>query len=73
MSETRPTTAIGQGSTTSLRTPGRPDSRPSAAAREHGWNELFAESYPHAGGPQHVALFLENHEGFEVEIVAPTP
>lgn len=42
-------------------------------ARDQGWNELFADSYPHAGGPQHVALFLENQEGFEVEIVAPTP
>lgn len=37
---------------------------------EHGWRELFADRYPHAGGPQHTALFLENAEGFEVEIVA---
>lgn len=36
----------------------------------HGWTELFADRYPHAGGPQHTALFLENAEGFEVEIVA---
>ena len=35
----------------------------------HGWTELFADKYPHAGGPEHTALFLENSEGFEVEIV----
>ena len=34
-----------------------------------GWRELFADRYPHAGGPSHTALFLENSEGFEVEIV----
>lgn len=42
-----------------------------AQARAHGWRELFAERYPHAGGPTHTALFLENIQGFEVEIVAP--
>lgn len=36
----------------------------------HGWRELFADRYPHAGGPEHTALFIENVEGFEVEIVA---
>lgn len=36
----------------------------------YGWNELFSENYPHAGGEQHTALYLENAEGFEVEIVA---
>ena len=35
----------------------------------HGWTELFADKYPHAGGPKHTALFLENSEGFELEIV----
>ena len=30
---------------------------------------MFADKYPHAGGPEHTALFLENSEGFEVEIV----
>lgn len=38
-------------------------------AADHGWRELFADRYPHAGGPSHRALFLENAEGFEVEIV----
>lgn len=41
-----------------------------AEAAEHGWRELFAGAYPHAGGEQHVALFLENDQGFEVELVA---
>ncbi len=36
----------------------------------HGWTELFAERYPHAGGSRHTALFIENAEGFELEIVA---
>jgi hypothetical protein len=40
------------------------------AAAEHGWSELYAERYPHAGGDDHVALYLENSEGFEVEVVA---
>ncbi|UEJ81166.1 VOC family protein [Brachybacterium halotolerans subsp. kimchii] len=39
-------------------------------APEHGWSELFAEAYPHAGGPEHTAPFLENAQGFEMEIVA---
>lgn len=43
-----------------------------ADADAHGWRELFAEQYPHAGGPRHVALFLENTQGFEVELVART-
>lgn len=37
---------------------------------DHGWTELFAERYPHAGGAAHTALFLENSQGFEIEIVA---
>lgn len=39
-------------------------------AEQHGWVELFADRYPHAGGAGHAALFLENCQGFEVEIVA---
>lgn len=41
-----------------------------AGCAEHGWSELFAGDYPHAGGPEHVALFVENAQGFEIEIVA---
>jgi hypothetical protein len=40
-----------------------------AESSAHGWHELFADRYPHAGGQQHTALFLESSEGFEVEIV----
>ena len=36
----------------------------------HGWRELFAETYPHAGGPDHVALYVENAQGFEIEVVS---
>jgi hypothetical protein len=39
------------------------------ASTEHGWHELFAARYPHAGGEQHTALYLESSEGFEVELV----
>ncbi len=41
-----------------------------AQAFEHGWIELFAQKFPHAGGEEHYALYLEDAEGFEVEIVA---
>lgn len=38
-----------------------------------GWRELFADRYPHAGGPEQEALYLENAEGVEVElVVAPS-
>jgi len=40
-----------------------------AESSEHGWHELFADRYPHAGGEQHTALYVENSEGFEVEVV----
>jgi len=40
-----------------------------AESSSHGWHELFSDRYPHAGGEQHTALFLESSEGFEVEVV----
>ena len=40
-----------------------------AESTEHGWHEMYADRYPHAGGEQHVALYLESSEGFEVEVV----
>lgn len=43
-----------------------------AAASEHGWHPLYHERYPHAGGPDHYAGWLENAEGFKVEVVAET-
>jgi len=41
-----------------------------ARARRHGWMPLFADRYPHAGGPEHYAAYLANSDGFEVELVA---
>ena len=40
-------------------------------APEHGWTLMFADRHPHAGGPQQYAAYLENSDGFEVELVAP--
>ena len=39
-------------------------------AAEHGWTLLFADRHPYAGGPEHYAAYLENTDGFEVELVA---
>ncbi|POH57765.1 glyoxalase [Arthrobacter glacialis] len=36
----------------------------------HGWRPLFAEKYPHAGGPENYAAYLVNSDGFEVELIA---
>lgn len=41
-----------------------------AEAPEHGWTPLYADRYPHAGGPEHVAAWLENAAGFKIEVVA---
>lgn len=41
-----------------------------AEAGEHGWRALYQERYPHAGGPQHYAGWVENTDGFKAEIVA---
>ncbi|MYT68299.1 MULTISPECIES: VOC family protein [unclassified Streptomyces] len=39
-------------------------------ALEHGWTLLFPDRHPHAGGPQQHAAYLENSDGFEIELVA---
>ncbi|WP_031002252.1 VOC family protein [Streptomyces sp. NRRL F-5727] len=41
-----------------------------AEAAEHGWHLLFPDLHPHAGGPRQYAAYLENDDGFEVELVA---
>jgi catechol 2,3-dioxygenase-like lactoylglutathione lyase family enzyme len=41
-----------------------------ADAEQHGWTLLFADRHPHAGGPSHYAAYMENSDGFEVELVA---
>ncbi|TFD49900.1 glyoxalase [Cryobacterium sp. Hh7] len=38
-------------------------------AIDHGWSSLYADRYPHAGGPDHYAAYLENEAGFKVEVV----
>ncbi|MGW7421255.1 VOC family protein [Streptomyces sp. NPDC054813] len=39
-------------------------------ATGHGWELLFTDRHPYAGGPGHYAAYLENGDGFEVELVA---
>ncbi|GAA6524487.1 MGMT family protein [Intrasporangium sp. DVR] len=41
-----------------------------AARAEGGWELMFADRHPFAGGPDHYAAYLENDAGFEVELVA---
>ncbi len=41
-----------------------------AEAPRHGWQLVFADRHPHAGGPDHYAAYLENQDGFEIELVA---
>jgi hypothetical protein len=33
---------------------------------------MFADRHPHAGGEGHYAAYLENADGFEAELVAPS-
>lgn len=37
----------------------------------HGWRLMFADRHPYAGGTQHYAAYLEDQDGYEVELVAP--
>lgn len=41
-----------------------------ADAPGHGWQPLYQDRYPHAGGPGHYAGWLANEAGFKVELVA---
>ncbi len=41
-----------------------------AEAGGHGWRLLFADRHPFAGGSDQYAAYLENNDGFEVELVA---
>ncbi|GAA1928148.1 hypothetical protein GCM10009775_20280 [Microbacterium aoyamense] len=40
-----------------------------ADAPAHGWAPLYHDRYPHAGGADHYAGWLENSAGFKVEVV----
>jgi catechol 2,3-dioxygenase-like lactoylglutathione lyase family enzyme len=39
-------------------------------ASQHGWRLLFGDRHPYAGGPDHYAAYLEDRDGYEVELVA---
>ena len=41
-----------------------------AAAQQHGWRLMFPDQHPYAGGADHYAAYLENADGFEIELVA---
>jgi hypothetical protein len=41
-------------------------------SRQYGWNLLFAEQHPYAGGTNHYAAYLTNDDEFQVELVAGT-
>jgi catechol 2,3-dioxygenase-like lactoylglutathione lyase family enzyme len=43
------------------------------ASQQHGWNLMFAEQHPYAGGENHYAAYLANADGYQVELVASTP
>jgi catechol 2,3-dioxygenase-like lactoylglutathione lyase family enzyme len=42
-------------------------------AGSHGWRLLFSDRHPYAGGADHYAAYMENADGFEVELVAADP
>jgi catechol 2,3-dioxygenase-like lactoylglutathione lyase family enzyme len=42
-------------------------------APDHGWRLLYPDRHPFAGGDNHYAGYLENRDGYEVELVAPAP
>lgn len=44
--------------------------RMAAEAPGHGWELLFADRHPHAGGPDTYAAYLADRQGYEVELVA---
>jgi catechol 2,3-dioxygenase-like lactoylglutathione lyase family enzyme len=41
-----------------------------AEAPAHGWTLLFRDRHPFAGGPDHRAAYLEDADGYEVELVS---
>jgi catechol 2,3-dioxygenase-like lactoylglutathione lyase family enzyme len=41
-----------------------------ARAPRHGWELMFADRHPHAGGPDHYAAYLHNSDGYQAELVA---
>lgn len=41
-----------------------------AEAPGHGWSLMFPDRHPYAGGPEVYAAYLEDRDGYEVELVA---
>jgi catechol 2,3-dioxygenase-like lactoylglutathione lyase family enzyme len=41
-----------------------------ADAQKHGWRALYQNRFPHAGGADHYAGWLENSAGFKAEVVS---
>lgn len=41
-----------------------------ARSEPNGWTLMFADRHPFAGGEDHYAAYLENSDGFEVELCA---
>ena len=41
-----------------------------AESATNGWTLMFADRHPFAGGDDHYAAYLENGDGFEVELCA---
>lgn len=37
---------------------------------EHGFTLMYGDKHPYAGGPLHYAAYIENEDGFEIELVA---
>lgn len=44
--------------------------RLAAEGAARGWSVMFGDRHPYAGGPGNYAAYLENQDGFEVELVA---
>ncbi len=44
-----------------------------AEAGKYGWTLMFTDQHPFAGGPEHRAAYLEDADGYEVELVAEQP
>ena len=40
-------------------------------APDNGWRLLYPDRHPFAGGDDHYAAYLENRDGYEIELVAP--
>ncbi|MDT0263501.1 VOC family protein [Jatrophihabitans lederbergiae] len=42
-------------------------------ARDNGWTLMFTDTHPHAGGTGHYAAYLNNTDGYQIELLASNP